>query len=87
MTPRSAAAAKPVVNIHEYVGKQIRELRGTRHPSDFAKMCGLNPALLPKLEGGTPTCLARLQIIAEKNDVEVEYFFPDATIPDDYLDH
>ncbi len=87
MSAKSAAAAKATTNIHEYVGQQIRELRGTMPMGDFAKKNGLNQALLAKLEGGEPTCLARLQTLADRNDVSVEYFFPGAEVPDDYADH
>ncbi len=84
---KSAAVARETTDIHKYVGQQIRELRGTMSPSSFAGKCGITPALLPRLEAGQPTCLARLHTLADRNGVEVEYFFPDAEIPDDYPDH
>lgn len=85
MAGKSAAPAD--TNIHIYVGQQITKLRGGMTPSSFAGQCGMNPALLPKLEAGEPTCLARLQSIAGRTGARVEDFFPDGKIPDDYPDH
>jgi len=89
MIGKSAAVAKPTINVHHYVGEQIRKRREEMglSQSSFAGMCGISPALLPKLEEGAQTCLFRLQTIAKKAGVEVEYFFPDAEIPDNYPDH
>ena len=82
---RSAAAK--TTNIHQYVGNKIRELRGTMPVGDFAARCGMHQALITKLEDGQPSCLARLELLANKHGVEVSSFFPGGTIPTDYPDH
>lgn len=86
MAAKSAAKAAEI-NIHEYVGQKLKELRGSMPISDFARKNGLNQALLAKIEDGEATCLARLELLAIKNDLNMGYFFPRGRIPPDYPEH
>lgn len=85
----TAAHAKKtdLSDIHQFVGSKIKELRGTMPVGDFAAKSGIHQALLVKLEGGEPSCLARLEFLAAKNGVKVSYFFPGGKIPKDYPEH
>ena len=89
MLGKSAAVAKDTTNVHHYVGQQIKKLREERgmSPLSFSGICGVNPVWLTQREAGAATCLFRIQQIAKGAGVEVEYFFPNAEIPDDYPDH
>lgn len=86
---KSAAQAKTTdpLNVHRFVGEKMRELRGAMRPSDFASKNGIHQAWLAKCEAGEPTCKTRLSSLAEKNGIQVGYFFPDGKIPDDYPEH
>jgi hypothetical protein len=73
--------------VHVHVGQKVRELRGKMPVGDFAAKNGLNPGALTKLEDGEPTCLGRLQYIADKNGKSVNWFFRNGRKPQSYPEH
>jgi DNA-binding transcriptional regulator YiaG len=84
---RSAAQASTTTKsqtIHQYVGKKIKELRGTMLPSDFAAKNGTHQAVLSQWEAGAPASRKGLEFLANRNGISVGYFFPNGEVPADY---
>ncbi|MDB5225360.1 MAG: hypothetical protein JWL87_312 [Candidatus Adlerbacteria bacterium] len=89
MVAQAEAATKSATktSVHTHVGKMLKKLRGTSLLSDFARKCCSKESLLLAIENGEATCLGNLKFIAVKNNQQVEFFFPDGIIPEDYPEH
>ncbi len=76
-----------VIDVHKYVGKKIKELRGSTSHIDFEKRYGVHALTVQHAEDGAPLCLYTVQYLADKTGKDVAYFFPNGEIPKDYPEH
>lgn len=86
-TKKIAKETETAINIHEFVGEQIKKLRGNMSHTDFGNRYGVKAQTILGAEEGKPLCIYTVKYLAEKVGKDIAFFFPNGEVPSDYPEH